>query len=69
MNQPRELDIPLDRTIRTLHIICNESLLDSGNDEQARKRLFESTIPTPNTIPKAALTWIKLDMPPKILSP
>jgi hypothetical protein len=72
MDQSRKLDIPLDRTTRTLYIIRNGSLLESGNDKQTKERLFKSTIPTPNIIPKVdlgALTQIKLDLPLKLLPP
>jgi hypothetical protein len=70
MNQPGELDIPLNGITRTLHIIRYGRFLESSNAEQAGILLLENPITTPNIILKAnlrALTSIILKKPPKIL--
>jgi hypothetical protein len=70
MEQPEELDVPMDGTIRELHVICYGRSLIGSNGMQRRKGLFEGSIPTPNILPKenpGALTRDKTAMAPEIL--
>jgi hypothetical protein len=70
MEQPEELDIPLDGTIREHHVICYRRSLIGSNGIQHRKGLFEGSIPTPDVLPKMnprALARDKTAMVPKDL--
>jgi hypothetical protein len=72
MEQPEELDVPMDGTIRELHVICYRRSLIGSNGMQHGKGLFEGSIPTPNVLPKenpGALARDKTAMAPKILPP
>jgi hypothetical protein len=52
MEQPREIDVPLDATIRALHIIRNRRSLIAGNVKQIREYLLYGSIPAPIVLSK-----------------
>jgi hypothetical protein len=60
MNQPGELDIPLNGVTRTLHIIRYRHFLESSNAEQTGILLLESPITTPNIIPVRRVISIRV---------
>jgi hypothetical protein len=55
MDQPGELDIPLNGVARMLHIIYYRCFLETSNAEQAGILLLKSPITAPNIISKANL--------------
>jgi hypothetical protein len=70
MEQSRELDVPMDGTIRKLHVVRYGRPFIVGNGMQNRKIIFESSISTPNVLPKTnprALAGVKAAVTPKNL--